>query len=252
MNFKFGDDTIAVNVPTWAVLDARVRERFARKSGFALATMNLDHIVKLKTSESFRAVYLAQDFVVADGNPIVWLSRLAGKPVALNPGSDAILPLAQIAAGQGIKVALFGSSAPVLAASADYLEREVRDLEIVCQIAPPMGFDPAGALAKEMLQEIAGSGARLCFVALGAPKQESFAATGRRVVPEIGFASIGAGLDFFAGTQKRAPVWARRIAMEWLWRMAMNPSRLAGRYLKCALILPGLTLRALLARFREK
>lgn len=251
MNFNFGDDTITVNVPTWAVLEARVRERFARKSGFALATINLDHIVKLYGSESFRSVYLAQDFVVADGNPIVWLSRLAGKPVSLIPGSEAILPLAQIAAGQGVKVALFGSSAPVLAASAEYLEREVRDLYVVCQIAPPMGFDPSGPQAEEMLRQIAASGARLCFIALGAPKQESFAATGRRVTPDVGFASIGAGLDFFAGTQKRAPLWARRIAMEWFWRMADDPRRLVGRYLKCGLVLPGLTLKAVLARFRD-
>lgn len=252
MDFRIGDDTITVNVPSWAVLEARVRERFARRSGFALATINLDHIVKLQASDAFREVYAAQDFVVADGYPIVWLSRLAGRPVALVPGSEAILPLARIAAAQGVTVALFGSSAPVLAAAAEYLEREVRDLEVVSQIAPPMGFDPAGAEAQEMLRQISASGARLCFVALGAPKQESFAATGRRIAPDIGFASIGAGLDFFAGTQQRAPNWVRKIAMEWLWRMMLDPRRLFGRYFKCALALPGLALRALLLRLSDR
>jgi exopolysaccharide biosynthesis WecB/TagA/CpsF family protein len=115
-----------------------------------------------------------------------------------------------------------------------------------------MGFDPAGPEAEEMLHRIAESGARLCFIALGAPKQESFAATGRRVAPEVGFASIGAGLDFFAGTQQRAPKWVRRIAMEWLWRMMLSPGRLAGRYAKCALVLPGLAMRSLLLRFRDR
>lgn len=252
MEFGFGGDTIIVNVPTWAVLEARVRERFSRHIGFALATLNLDHIVKLRASDHFRAVYQAQDFVVADGYPIVWLSRLARREVSLIPGSEAILPLARIAAAQGVTVALFGSSAPVLAAAAQYLEREVRDLRVVCQIAPPMGFDPAGPEAEAMLAKIAESGARLCFVALGAPKQETFAATGRRVAPEVGFASIGAGLDFFAGTQQRAPAWVRRIAMEWLWRTALNPGRLAGRYAKCAFALPGLVVRALLLRLRDR
>lgn len=251
MEFRIGDDTITVNVPTWAVLEARVRERFARRSGFALATINLDHIVKLNASEPFRAVYAAQDFVVADGYPIVWLSRLAGRPVALIPGSEAILPLARLAAAQGVTVALFGSGARVLAAAAEYLEREVRDLSVVCQIAPPMGFDPVGPEAEEMLQEIAASGARLCFVALGAPKQETFAATGRRIAPEVGFASIGAGLDFFAGTQQRAPKWVRKIAMEWLWRMMLDPRRLFGRYFKSALAIPGLAMRAVLLRLRD-
>lgn len=252
MEFRIGDDRITVNVPTWAVLEARVRERFARRAGFALATINLDHIVKLRASDAFRTTYLAQDFVVADGYPIVWLSRLAGRPVSLIPGSEAILPLVQIAAAQGVTVALFGSSEPVLDAAAEYLEREVRDLEVVCKIAPPMGFDPAGPQAEEMLSQIAESGARLCFIALGAPKQESFAATGRRVAPEVGFASIGAGLDFFAGAQQRAPKWVRSIAMEWLWRMMLNPRRLAGRYAKCALALPGLVARAILLRFSDR
>lgn len=252
MDFRIGDDTISVNVPTWAVLEARVRERFARHAGFALATINLDHIVKLNGSDQFRAVYQAQDFVVADGNPIVWFSRLAGRPVSLIPGSEAILPMSRIAAAQGVTVALFGSNAPVLAAAAEYLEREVRDLRVVCQIAPPMGFDPAGPQAEALLAEIAESGARLCFIALGAPKQETFAATGRRVAPEVGFASIGAGLDFFAGTQKRAPVWMQKIAMEWVWRMMSDPKRLVMRYVKCGLVLPGLTLRALLQRFQDK
>jgi N-acetylglucosaminyldiphosphoundecaprenol N-acetyl-beta-D-mannosaminyltransferase len=251
MEFRIEDDTIKVNVPTWAVLEARVRERFAKRVGFAMATINLDHIVKLRASSQFRDIYQAQDFVVADGNPIVWLSRIAGRPVTIIPGSEAILPLSRLAAAQGVTVALFGSSAPVLAAAAEYLEREVRDLQVVCQIAPPMGFDPAGPEAETMLTEIASSGARMCFIALGAPKQETFAATGRRIAPEVGFASIGAGLDFFAGTQRRAPLWMRKVALEWVWRMMSDPKRLALRYAKCGLILPGLLLSAFMLRVRD-
>ncbi|MFN3281633.1 MAG: WecB/TagA/CpsF family glycosyltransferase [Tabrizicola sp.] len=51
-----------------------------------------------------------------------------------------------------------------------------------------------------------------------------------------------------AGHQTRAPVWVRKIAMEWLWRMLSNPRRLARRYLDCALVLPSLTVTALKAR----
>lgn len=102
-----------------------------------------------------------------------------------------------------------------------------------------------------MLTEIASSGARMCFIALGAPKQETFAATGRRIAPEVGFASIGAGLDFFAGTQRRAPLWMRKVALEWVWRMMSDPKRLALRYAKCGLILPGLLLSAFMLRVRD-
>lgn len=248
MQFLIEDQPIQVNVPNWAVLEARIRERLAQRRGFALATINVDHIVKLREQPSFRVAYAQQDFVVADGHPIVWLSHLAGRPVSLLPGSELILPMSRIAAAQGVPVALLGSTAPVLEAARQYMEREVRDLRVVKCIAPPMGFDPRGPEAETMLREIAGSGARLCFVALGAPRQEILCAFGRKLVPEIGFASIGAGLDFFAGAQQRAPVWVRQFAMEWLWRMMANPRRLGLRYLKCLAVLPGQFLRAAVLR----
>jgi exopolysaccharide biosynthesis WecB/TagA/CpsF family protein len=121
-------------------------------------------------------------------------------------------------------------------------------LRIVAQIAPPQGFDPAGAGGQAALEALGASGARLCFLALGAPKQEILAARGRGVLGQVGFVSIGAGLDFIAGAQVRAPLWVRKIAMEWAWRMASHPRRLAKRYLDCALILPGLMVQARAAR----
>lgn len=239
MEFSFAPHRIAVNMPTRAVLMAEVARRLAAGQGFALATINLDHLVKLGRDPAFAAAYAAQDLVVADGNPIVWLSRLARRPVALVPGSDLILPLAQAAADAGVAVALLGSTESALAAAAQGLRARVPGLEVAASIAPPMGFDPDGPGAAEVLEQLRSSGAGLVFLALGAPKQERLAARGRGVLPGIGFASIGAGLDFIAGTQKRAPAWVRALAMEWLWRMLSNPRRLARRYAECALILPG-------------
>lgn len=249
MRFKFGTTSIRVNVPTWAAMKQDVRAKLRDKQGFALATINLDHLVKLQASSKFREAYAAQDMIVADGNPIVWMSRLARRPVELIPGSEAILPLAQIAAQENVGIALIGSTDESLNASANYLEREVPGLKVVCKIAPPFGFDPDGETASSIFNQITASDAGLCFIALGAPKQEIFAAAGRKNAPNVGFVSIGAGLDFFAGTQKRAPTWVRRLAVEWLWRAALNPRRLGMRYVKCLAILPGQTLRALALRF---
>lgn len=248
MEFSFSPHVVAVNVPDRAALMSEVARRFAGGEGFALATINLDHLVKLRRDPAFAAAYAAQDLVVADGNPIVWLSRIAGRPVELLPGSDLVVPLAQAAAAAGVPVALLGSTAPALDAAAAELVRRVPGLQVAARIAPPMGFDPDSPAAAEMLAQIAQSGARLVFLALGAPKQERLAARGRALVPQAGFASIGAGLDFLAGTQTRAPEWARRFALEWLWRMLMSPRRLARRYAECALILPGEALRALRLR----
>lgn len=248
MEFRVGSHAIRVNLPDRDALSAAVAARLDAGEGFSLATINLDHLVKLRDDPSFADTYSAQDFVVADGNPVVALSRLAGTPVRLVPGSDLVVPLARLAALKGTPVALFGSTALVLDAAAEALVAEAPGVSVVCRIAPPMGFDPDGAAAAEMLEEIARSGARLCFVALGAPRQERFSARGRGLAPAVGFVSVGAGLDFLAGAQRRAPAWMRGLALEWLWRLASDPRRLAPRYARCAAILPGEAVRAVRSR----
>lgn len=231
---------LALTHATREALLADLRGHMRAGRGFALATLNLDHLVKLGRDAGFRAAYLAQSHVVADGNPVVWLHRIAGREVGLVPGSELIAPLAGIAAEEGVPVGLLGSTPEVLAAAGARLAQDHPGLRVVARLAPPQGFDPGGDAADALLAELAASGARLCFLALGAPKQEILAARGHDAHPAIGFVSIGAGLDFIAGAQTRAPLWVRRIAMEWAWRMALSPRRLARRYLDCARILPGL------------
>lgn len=248
VQFVFDKTTISVNVPHAAALLGRVREKLADRRGFALATLNLDHLVKLHRSPEFRQAYAAQDMVCADGNPIVWLSRLAGRPVDLVPGSTMVVPLCRIAAQCGAKVALFGSTPAALEAAAIRLRQEVPGLIVSHQIAPPMGFDVQGEEAAHQLIQMEQDGVGLCLLALGAPKQEMLAARGRKLAPGVGFASVGAGLDFLAGTQNRAPEWVQKIAMEWAWRMLSQPRRLVPRYLACASLLPSELLRALAQR----
>ncbi|WP_071675447.1 WecB/TagA/CpsF family glycosyltransferase [Nioella nitratireducens] len=239
MEFQAGDHRVWVTVTGWPQLQEKVRERFRAGQGFALATLNLDHLTKLRTPGPFRDAYAAQDFVTADGNPIVWCARLADQPVELLPGSDLILPLCRLAVEENVPLGLVGSTEDSLTGAADALRLRVPGLRIVSKVAPPMGFDPASAAADQILLGLSYAGVRLCFLALGAPKQEILAARGRAVVPEIGFASIGAGLDFLSGQQTRAPKWVRAVAMEWLWRLLSNPKRLATRYAMAFRDLPG-------------
>jgi exopolysaccharide biosynthesis WecB/TagA/CpsF family protein len=239
------DTDIVVNVPDRAALLDRVRGRLRAGSGFAIATLNLDHLVKLRSLRAFRHAYARHDLVVADGNPVVWLSRLAGRPVSLVAGSDLVEPLAALAAEEGAPVALLGATSETLARAAAELAARNPGLRIVARLAPGQGFDPDGEEAGEMIEALRRSGARLTLLALGAPRQEMFAARCRQALPAMGLASIGAGLDFIAESQRRAPLWMRRIAMEWLWRMLSNPRRLAGRYAGCAVALPSLALTVL-------
>ncbi|WP_246162203.1 WecB/TagA/CpsF family glycosyltransferase [Roseovarius faecimaris] len=250
MQFTFHTRTITVNMPTRGQLMEEIHRRFAARQGFALATVNLDHLVKMQGSEGFTAAYAAQDLVVADGWPIVALSRLARRPVELMPGSDLILPLCHLAADTGVKVGFVGSTDEALEAAREALQTTVPKLDVAMVHAPPMGFDPEGAAAAEILEELESKEISLCFLALGAPKQEALAARGRRVAPSVGFASIGAGLDFLSGRQHRAPRLFQRLGLEWLWRALSSPRRLIPRYARCFAILPAQVGHALSLRRR--
>ncbi|MEM8760704.1 MAG: WecB/TagA/CpsF family glycosyltransferase [Pseudomonadota bacterium] len=231
---------------------AAIRARLAARQGFALATLNLDHLVKLRRDIAFAEAYGAHDLVTADGNPVVWLSALAGERVALVPGADLIGDLAAIAAADGTAIALIGSTSDALAAAATRLAAIHPGLQVALTLAPSPSFDPTGPEADEVIAEIGASGAPLVILALGAPKQERFAARARNALPHCGFASLGAALDFAAGHRARAPRVLRHLALEWAWRLALEPKRLIGRYLECAALLPRLTLAAIAARLGSR
>lgn len=241
-------ESVTVTVPDQATLLADLASLFDAGRGFSVATLNLDHVVKLSRDSLFRDAYRAQTHVTADGNPIVWLSRLAGQRVELVPGSELIDPLVALAARARVPVALFGATEAALVSASEVLVARHPGLEVVLCRAPEMGFDPLGSAAEADIAAIGASGARLCFLALGAPKQEIFAARAHAALPGVGFVSIGAGLDFIAGTQRRAPVWVRTIAAEWLWRLLSDPRRLTARYAAGFRVLPDLIGRALRAR----
>jgi exopolysaccharide biosynthesis WecB/TagA/CpsF family protein len=251
MDFEVAGQTVTVNMPTQAALLAEITRRLRAGQGFALATLNMDHLVKLAASPDFARVYAAQDLVVADGRPVVALSRLARRPVDLVPGSDLVLPLARLAAAMAVPVVLVGSTDIALADAERVLCAAAPGLRITLRLAPSAPFDPGGDEAAAILHQIKAQGPCLCFLALGAPKQETLALRGRTLAPQAGFASVGAGLDFLGGHQLRAPVWMRAVALEWLWRMLGDPRRMAPRYARSFAILPGQVWRALRLRRRD-
>jgi exopolysaccharide biosynthesis WecB/TagA/CpsF family protein len=242
---------VTVSAASRDQLLADLETRLISGAGFSVATLNLDHVVKLRQSDSFRRAYLVQTHVTADGNPIVWLLRLAGRRVELITGSDLVDPIAAMSARLGMSVAMLGSTSETLNRASEELVQRHPGFQSAVLLSPDMGFDPVGETAKALIAEIGRSGARLCFVALGAPKQEIFVARAQSALPGVGFVSIGAGLDFIAGSQRRAPAIVRRFAAEWLWRLASDPGRLAGRYAACAGSVPGLAISALKWRLTD-
>ena len=155
------------------------------------------------------------------------------------------------ASRSGKSIYLFGSSSQVLSKASRLLHERNPGLTIAGGFAPPRGFDPTSEDARRCIAAIGNSGADLCFVALGAPKQELFADHAKRFLPNVSFVCIGGGLDFIAGAQVRAPRWMQRWCLEWLWRAASDPQRLLYRYLLCMGALPGVLARAALVPRRR-
>ncbi len=232
-----------VNIASQKEAIEKMTAAAARGESFAAVTLNLDHLVKLRSSAEFRKAYMLARYVTADGAPVAWLARREYPLMDRTTGADLLVPLARAAAEQGLPVYLFGTRADVIAQSAtDLVERCAGKLDIAGSAAPAMGFDPQGPEADAAIDVIAASGAKLCFVALGAPKQEIFAARAVARGVKAGFVCIGAALDFVAGEQSRAPLVMQKYGLEWVWRLASNPRRLTWRYLSCAVLLADIVL----------
>lgn len=212
-------------------------------SGFTLYTLNMDHLVKRRQSAAFRALYARATFVTADGWPVVTLARRQDRAMERTAGADLVIPLCRLAARRALPVHFYGSRAEILEAAASKLAELCPGLEIAGREAPPFGFDPLSEAGRDATFRIAASGARLCFVALGAPKQEIFSDFARDIAPKVGFVCIGAGLDFIAGAQTRAPSALQRLRLEWAWRLASQPRRLGMRYIRCGLLFARLVFR---------
>lgn len=241
----FAVEGIRINVASIPHAISSIVAALQQGESFSVNTLNLDHVVKLRSDEKFRQAYQRARFVTADGFPIVLLARVAGIPITRTTGSDLVAPLCEESARRGFPVFLFGTDANTLALSARRLRERYSTLRVADMMSPPAGFDPDSAEADLAIERIRRSGARLCLIALGAPKQEVFAARCLDRLQGVACVSIGAGLDFIAGTQTRAPKFAQSSGLEWLWRMLSSPRRLAPRYARCLAVVPPMLFHAL-------
>lgn len=230
-------DHIRINIGHQAdLVNAIVFDALTQRGG-TVFTLNLDHLVKLEQDLAFRAAYDNATYVSADGAPVVAIARRQGADIVRVTGADLVRPLCTAAAVARVPVHFFGTRRDTLALTEAILCQENPRLIVAGHESPPMGFSPFGTDARAAAERIAQSGARICFVALGAPKQETFANFARQWAPGVTFVCIGAALDFIGGGQTRAPVAFREIGLEWLWRLIQSPRRLGRRYLSSALYL---------------
>ena len=241
-------DGARLNIADEAEAVFRITALAASGHGGTVFTLNLDHLVKLAQDPGFRAAYERATYVTADGAPIILMAREQGVDIHRVTGADLVMPLCRAAAQVGVPVYFFGTTDDSLDRAGQVLKAEIPGLTIAGAEAPAFGFDPSGAEARQSVERIEASGARICFVALGAPKQELFANAAVCRSGSVVYVCVGAALDFLAGTQRRAPAPLRRFGLEWAWRLALNPRRMTKRYVLSGLYLIGYMLRTLRTR----
>ncbi|MDQ0316514.1 WecB/TagA/CpsF family glycosyltransferase [Amorphus orientalis] len=219
----------------------RIMDFAGKRPARIVVTPNLDHLLKLQSDAAFHAAYLETDLVLADGMPLVWLSRLEATPLPERvAGSELIVPVCREAAARGRSVFFLGTTDAVLAEAEARLRQEIPEIKVAGRHAPGFGFREDDAAQKQAAEIVAASGADILFLALGAPTQEVFAVRYRDTIGCGVVLCIGAGLDFLAGRTSAAPVWMRRSGGEWIWRVLQEPARLAPRYGRILWRLPGL------------
>jgi N-acetylglucosaminyldiphosphoundecaprenol N-acetyl-beta-D-mannosaminyltransferase len=219
-----------VSVVTYAQWLDLIGAWMAEKDGrlHHVCTVNPEMIMIAQTDSNFRNILRRVDLTVPDGVGLLWAARRRGTPLPERvTGSDGVPLIAAEAARQGWRMFLLGAADGVAERAAAVLRREHPDLQIVGTYAgSPKPEDEDG-----IVERVNASGVDILFVACGAPEQDKWIARNAprlRVKMAMG---VGGSLDFIAGVVPRAPVWMRRMGIEWLYRLYLQPSRI-GRMMR--------------------
>jgi exopolysaccharide biosynthesis WecB/TagA/CpsF family protein len=187
------------------------------------------HCANLRASNPLYSAALARaDYVLPDGIGVDIAAKMQGTKLTANlNGTDLVPPLLEHAATRGLSVFLIGARPGTADTAAKSLCRAIPGLKIA---GTRDGFEAARDTAAAVA-EINASGANIVLVAMGVPLQELWIDQNFHRLSAQLVMGVGALFDFLAGNVKRAPAAVRRAKLEWAWRLAMEPRRLAKRYL---------------------
>lgn len=190
-------------------------------------TPNSEIIMAAYKDEAFRNLLNNAELLTADGIGVVYASKILKKPINERAaGYDIACEVLDRIKGTGHKLFLFGGKPGVAEKAETELLKRYPGLKVVgCRNGY---FKPEDE--DEIVKQINNSGADLLFVCLGAPKQEQWISRHADELSAKVAMGIGGSLDVFAGTAERAPKFFCDHGIEWLYRLAKQPSR-AGRML---------------------
>jgi N-acetylglucosaminyldiphosphoundecaprenol N-acetyl-beta-D-mannosaminyltransferase len=207
-----------------------IEEKIDEQGFHQVATANVDFVVHALYDQALQEMLCSCDLIVPDGMPIVWASRLMGSRLKERvSGVDLVPRLAELSARRGYGIYLLGASEKSSRRAAEVLQQRFPALRIVGRYAPPVSR-LADMDHEEILSRIELAQPDILLVAMGHPKQEQWLAMHRHRLKVPLCMGVGASLDFIAGAVSRAPVWMQTSGLEWLYRAAQEPRRLAHRY----------------------
>jgi exopolysaccharide biosynthesis WecB/TagA/CpsF family protein len=198
---------------------------------FALTALAVHGVMTGVADEAHGARLNSFDLVTPDGQPVRWgLKALHGIALADRVyGPTLTLRVLERCAAEGLPVYLYGSTRATL----DKLVAELHAMFPALKIAGTEESKFRGATEgedRQIADRIRPSGARVLLVGLGCPRQEVFAYAMRPLL-DMPILAVGAAFDYHAGLLRKPPAWMQRYALEWLWRLGLEPARLWRRYL---------------------
>lgn len=209
-----------------------IERSLADGKGGWIVTANLDILRYFVSDALARKAYLAADLRVADGAPLVWAAALAGSPLPERvAGSSLCVPLAELCARRGYRLALVGGSPTSAERAADELRRRCAALNIEAESNLRFSGPPSSEEIAVAVKRFAEFVPDVVLVGLGSPKQEFVIEQLREIWPSAWFIGVGGSFSFIAGDVRRAPTFMQHAGLEWVHRMLLEPRRLGPRYL---------------------
>lgn len=193
---------------------------------------NAYSLVLMQKDTEFKDITNSASLVVADGQPLVWISKLYGEPISERvAGADLVYEFSRRSAKKRHKLFFLGSNSTTLKKMVENLKKIFPSLQIVGAYCPPFKKQFFERENEKMISLINKVKPDVLFVGLGAPKQERWIWEHKDELQVSVSIGVGAAFDFVAGTVKRAPEWMQKCGLEWLFRLYQEPKRLWKRYL---------------------